>query len=104
LLLLLYVVVDFTDPSIPGVFFFDSSLLFVDSAIQLKSGASTHRTAAEPMPFGGLADEQERAATKVQVATRPHSPQQRRWRSLIRSHSASFASSSPDSSPTPPLA
>jgi len=32
-LLFLYVVVDFSDPSSPGVFFFDSEQLFVDAAV-----------------------------------------------------------------------
>jgi len=33
----LYLAADFMDPSIPGVFFFDSKELFVDGAVQVKS-------------------------------------------------------------------
>jgi len=35
LLLLLYVVIDFSDPSIPGVFFFETDQLFVEAAVTL---------------------------------------------------------------------
>jgi hypothetical protein len=107
LLLLLYVAADFMDPSIPGVFFFDGGVLFVDGVVQLKSNASTSVAAPEPMPFGGRSvdfNERDAAANKL----RAHSRQSRRqhvvWRNLKHDDSTSFASSSaPDSSPTPPL-
>ncbi len=39
LLLLVYISLDFLDPSIPGVFFFDAEQLFVDTAIEQTPGS-----------------------------------------------------------------
>jgi len=105
LLLFLYVAADFMDPSIPGAFFFDGEVLFIDGAVQLKSNASRDLAATKPMLLGGSADYyDENAAAKVRAFTRPSLPQQTRWKNLKHDDSASFASSSPpDSSPTPPL-
>lgn len=105
LLLLLYIVVDFTDPSVPGVFFFDSGLLFIDSAIQLKSNAMPQLAAPELTPLGRRSDDEKSAASKVRAPTRPHVPRLRQWRTPIRGDSASFASSSslPDTPPSLPL-
>jgi hypothetical protein len=102
--LLLYITVDFMDPSIPGVFFFDNDILFVDGMIQLKSNASTDLTPTEPMPLGGPADcDDENMAAKVRAIARSPRPQRMLWKNLKHDDSASFASSSPpDSSPTPP--
>jgi hypothetical protein len=106
LLLLLYVAADFMDPSIPGVFFFDGGVLFIDGVVQLKSNSSTNLATTEPMPFGGSpADYDDKNATaKVRAVSRPSLPKQALWKNLKHDDSASFASSSPpDSSPTPPL-
>jgi hypothetical protein len=103
LLLLLYITVDFMDPSIPGVFFFDNDALFVDGVVQAKSTASTHLVTTEPAPFEGPPHDAEDAAAKLQVVPRPSRPQYLPWKNLKRDDSGSFASSSPpDSSPTPP--
>jgi hypothetical protein len=49
LLLLLYVTVDFTDPSIPGVFFFETDHLFVEATVTLaKATPSTVTPASSP--------------------------------------------------------
>ena len=49
LVLLLYVIIDFTDPSTPGVFFFDTDHLFVDAAVTLaKTTPSAVTPAASP--------------------------------------------------------
>jgi hypothetical protein len=49
LVLLLYVVVDFTDPSIPGVFFFDTDQLFMEAAVTLaKTTPPTGTLAVSP--------------------------------------------------------
>ncbi len=104
LLLLLYITADFIDPSVPGVFFFDNDVLFVDGVIQFKSDASTDRTPLEPMPLGLPADcDDENSAAKVRAGARPLRPQHVLWKNLKHDDSASFASSSPpDSSHTPP--
>jgi hypothetical protein len=104
LLLLLYVTADFMDPSIPGVFFFDNDVLFVDGAIQFKSDASTDLTPTEPIPFGGQAYcDDENATAKARAIAQPSRSQRVLWKNLKHDDSASFASSSPpDSSPTPP--
>lgn len=49
LFMLLYVGVDFCDPSIPGVFFFDSSNLFMDGIVQAKALDSPAKS-LEPSP------------------------------------------------------
>jgi hypothetical protein len=106
LLLLLYVAADFMDPSIPGVFFFDSgTVLFVDGVVQLKANASTHLATPERIPSGGPADYDDKsAAARVRAVSRPSLPQRVPWKNLKHDDSASFASSSPpDSSPTPPV-
>jgi hypothetical protein len=101
LLLLFYLIADFTDPSVPGVFFFDNDALFVDGAIQAKSD-TTHLVTTELVPLGGPAHDESAAATR-QVVSRPSRPQYLSWKNLKRDDSASFASASPpDSSPTPP--
>jgi hypothetical protein len=47
---LAYVGADFLDPSVPGVFFFDSERLFVDSAVQTKTDTHTMAVAAPSEP------------------------------------------------------
>jgi len=104
LLLFLYIAADFMDPSIPGVFFFDSRVLFVDGVVQLKSHASRDLAAIEPTAFGRSAGYRvENVAATVRVSTRPSLPRQTPWKNLKHDDSGSFASSSPsDSSPTRP--
>jgi hypothetical protein len=103
LLLLIYITVDFMDPSIPGVFFFGSDELFVDGAIQAKSDASTHLATPEPVPFQEPTHDSEDIAAKRQVVSRSSGPQYLSWKNLKHDDSSSFACSSPpDSSPTPP--
>jgi hypothetical protein len=103
LLLLLYVAIDFTDPSIPGVFFFDTEAFFVDGVVQAKSDAANNLAAVEPMRFGGTVDGDEIADASLRVPARPPVPPPLRWNTLKHDDSASFTSSSPDSSPTPAL-
>jgi len=102
LLLLIYIIADFTDPSVPGVFFFDNDALFVDGAVQAKSD-TTHLVTPELVPLGGPAHDGEIAAATRQVVSRPSRPQCLSWKNLKRDDSSSFESASPpDSSPTPP--
>lgn len=102
LLLLIYIIADFTDPSVPGVFFFDNDALFVDGAVQAKSD-TTHLVTPELVPLGGPAHDGEIAAATRQVVSRPSRPQYLSWKNLKRDDSSSFESASPpDSSPTPP--
>jgi hypothetical protein len=103
LLLLIYLAADVMDPSIRGVFFFDSGVLFVDGVVQVKSKTSAHHATTEPMPFESLAHGGRDAGAKLQVVSRPSRPQYLPWKNLKRDDSSSFASSSPpDASPTPP--
>lgn len=104
LLVLLYLAADFMDPFTPGVFSFEKDTFFVDGAVQPKSDASKDLTPTAPMmPSGGPADcDDENAAAKVRIVSRPLRPQHALWKNLKHDDSASFASSSPpDSSPTP---
>jgi hypothetical protein len=106
LLLLLYIVADFADPSIPGVFFFDSGALFIDGVVQVKSSASDDVTVAQPTPLRStVACHDEHVFAKARIGARPSLQRPVRWPNVKRDDSASFASSAePDSAPTPPLA
>jgi hypothetical protein len=74
LLLLLYVVVDFADPSIPGVFFFETDQLFVEAAVTLaKATTSTVMPAASP-----------RSVDSGRGGREPSVPPARAFRSLSR--------------------
>ena len=52
--LLSYVVADLTDPSIPGVFFFDSDQLFLDGVVSVKTSAPAMKSSATD-PADGVA-------------------------------------------------
>ena len=41
--LLIYITLDFLDPAIPGVFFFDSDQLFVDGVVQVATDSNGER-------------------------------------------------------------
>jgi hypothetical protein len=92
------------DPSIPGVFFFDSDELFVDGAVQFKSLTSRDLAVTTPTLFGRSGgDRVDNVATTERVSTRPSLPRHTSWKALKHDDSASFALASPaDSSPTPP--
>lgn len=99
LLVGLYVAADFMDPSIPGVFFFDSEELFVDGAVQVKSNASRDYVVTAPPRLFGDAYDDENVTAKVHALA--HRPRQSRWSHIKHDDSASFAlASPPDSSPT----
>lgn len=104
-LVVLYVALDITDPSIRGVFFFDNgTLLFVESVVQAKSHASTPlATATAPMPLGDIRLDERCAAVKLDSRSRASRPPHLPWKNLKHDDSTSFASSSPDTPPTPPL-
>lgn len=107
ILLLLYIAADFMDPSIPGAFFFDSGVLFVDGVVQVKSNVSMSVATPEPMPFGGRpvdSDERNFAATTLRARSpRPRRPRMA-WNSCKHDDSKSLASSSPSEPlPTPNL-
>jgi hypothetical protein len=51
LLLLLYVGVDFFDPSLPGVFFLDNDALFMDGVVQTKGHQSATPENPGPVPY-----------------------------------------------------
>lgn len=105
LLLLLYVAADFADPSIPGVFFFDSGPLFVDGVVQLKSSASVDLPVMQPTPSKSTGEVRDEEGTaRPRAAARPASSQRVRWTNLKHDDSASFAATSgPDASPLPLL-
>jgi hypothetical protein len=64
LLLLLYVGLDFLDPSIPGVFFLDNDKLFVDGVAASKSAsASTLAPAPSPSPSTRLEPSSDRVSS-----------------------------------------
>jgi hypothetical protein len=101
---LLYIAADFMDPSIPGVFFFDSDELFVDGAVQFKSHTSKDLAVTTPTLFGRSGGVGADKVSIVRVSTRPSLPRHTHWKALKHDDSASFALASPaDSSPTPPL-
>jgi hypothetical protein len=102
LLLLIYIAIDFMDPSIPGVFFFDNDALFMDGAVQAKSDAPTHLATLERVPFEGTPHDREAAVASLQGVPQPSRPQYPRWKNLKHDDSSSFASP-PDSSPAPLL-
>jgi hypothetical protein len=104
LLLFLYIAFDFMDPSIPGVFFFDSDELFVDGVVQLKSHTSRDLAATEPTAFGRSASYAvEKVAVTTRFSTRPSLSRQTHWKNVKHDDSASLGSASPtDSSPDLP--
>jgi hypothetical protein len=106
LVLLLYVAADFMDPSIPGVFFFDGGVLFVDGVIQLKSNVSTSVATLQPPPFGSRPADSRRKTAAVgntrRASSRPSRQRVLFWKNLKHDDSTSFASSS-ESTPTAPL-
>jgi|SRR5215510_3717949 len=66
LFVVLYLALDFCDPSVPGVFFFDSTHLFMDSVVEVKaldsvgvsvapSGLSTAGSTVTPSPTPRIA-------------------------------------------------
>src|SRR5215475_8975797 len=66
LFVVLYLALDFCDPSVPGVFFFDSTHLFMDSVVEVKaldsmgvsvapSGPSTSGSTVTPSPAPRIA-------------------------------------------------
>lgn len=105
LLLFLYVAADLIDPSIPGVFSLESTGLFVDGVVQLKSSSSRDHATTQPLVLGGAASyDSDRAAATVRSSPRRTWPRRMRWKNVKRDDAASFGSpSSPDSAPTPPL-
>jgi hypothetical protein len=103
LLLLLYVAIDFMDPSIPGVFCFDTEFFFVDGVVHAKLDASRNLVAAEPTALWPTVNHDDPApSVNAQLSARPVSAQPHRQK-LKHDDSASFGSvSSSDSVPTPP--
>jgi hypothetical protein len=102
LLLLLYVAIDFMDPSIPGVFFFDTEFFFVDGVVQAKSNAFSNLAAAQPTALRAAVDYDDEVP-RVNRQASARAPAQTHWKRLKHDDSASFGSVSPaDSSPTPP--
>ncbi len=104
LVLFIYIGVDFMDPSIPGVFFFDSDALFVDGVVQAKSNSATTNLAiTEPMPFEGTAHRRDGSpAIQGRAVSRPARPQYLPRKNLKHEDSSSFTLP-PDSSPNPAL-
>jgi len=57
LLLVLYIGVDFVDPSTPGVFFFDNDALFMDGVVQPRGEVVASPAHAEsPQPVDRVSD------------------------------------------------
>lgn len=55
--LLLYVIMDFADPSIPGVFFFDTEPLSVDGALTHSKGGGQMAAVGETVPLAVAVDQ-----------------------------------------------
>lgn len=51
MLLLLYVALDFSDPSVPGIFFFESEHFFVDAVITKANTQGPVISVAAPVPL-----------------------------------------------------
>lgn len=103
LLLMLYVAIDFMNPTLPGVFYFDSGTLFVDGVVQAKSTTSGPLETIQPMGVGDQRIDDDKTAAVP--TSQPPRVWHRPWSNLKRNDSALFSSSSsaPDSSPTEPL-
>jgi len=99
LLLTLYLGVDFMDPSIPGVFFFETEALFMDGVVEAKSTTACDLAVAEPAAGVDWAEAVDTAAPAQRCADAPRLVLPHwRGRPLKHDDSPSFASpSSPDS-------
>jgi hypothetical protein len=103
-LLLFYIAIDLMDPSIPGVFFFDTEFFFVDGVVRAKSDVSSNLVAVQPLRISATVDyDAVRSTVNAQASPRPL-PAHMRWKKLKHDDSASCSSASPeDSTSTPPL-
>lgn len=73
LLFVLYLGLDYLDPSVPGIFFFDNHALFLDGAVEVR-GQRTTAGAPEapiPRPFGRAIAAPEPAPGPTHTAVRP---------------------------------
>lgn len=96
LLLLLYVAIDLMDPSLPGVFFFESESLFVDGAVQARAERPADLAVTEPLALAATMDrDDEPAAVKVRISLPPTPRVQSPWKHLKHDDSGSFPSSAP---------
>ena len=97
LVLLAYVSLDFADPSLPGVFFFESDQLFVDGMVPDKSDGDTAKPEVIGSPLRSVVALRPDAVPAVQaLATRAARRYTLVARSTIRPRSEP---SSPDADP-----
>ena len=101
LLLLMYLLVDFSDPALPGVFYFDAPQLFVDGAVGASSAAPEAEVSLPHQPrVPGQALERDRP-----VGETPPSPSRVRLRRSAQRRpdhgSPTYASAPPSDSPDP---
>lgn len=96
MLLALYIALDVLDPSIPGIFFFDSDELFVDTVVDSK---------AHPAPVDadvrGTAEPGLRLAVSTPAPARAdHAGRESRVRRTVRRDLRDDPSRGPDSAPS----
>ena len=68
MLFLLYIAMDFCDPSIPGVFFLDNDALFADGIVNVKGGS------ASTSPLGPASSRDPSRASRPRRARSPRMP------------------------------
>ena len=100
ILFLAWLLIDFVDPSLPGVFYFEGQQLFMDGAVAMSSATPALKVApTHQPPRARRADEREIVATGPQpsrsnVVLR-HSPQRRPDRHA-QAYLSDLSSGSPD--------
>jgi hypothetical protein len=92
---LLYIGLDFCDPSVPGVFFFDSSHLFMDGVVEVKALDSTGMspTPSETAAAAGVVTPSPAPRIVLAVAV---AEKLRNWRPTKRDCLLSSAAQSPE--------
>jgi hypothetical protein len=68
LALLTYVIADFSDPSVPGVFFFDSEQLFIDGVVPTKLKTTAEKPEPAEVPHRPSNDSAPILSSAVRVA------------------------------------
>ena len=102
LALFFYVALDFTDPGIPGVFFFDSDNLFLDGIINTSSVHESDQSITLPAPapmaprLQTIESPEHAAVVVTAVARRPASRSVPRSHAKIRYDAPSLSSSAED--------
>jgi hypothetical protein len=94
LLLMLYIFGDVLDPSVPGIFFFESDQLFIDGVVdhaKHRSAGDVWAEASAPLPVASVSSP---SAHAVQTAPMPRAPRTVTWhRHTARDRLSALASS-----------